>query len=75
MVYRLKWTLSSLIWSVDAEDGSGFRTLRTVSGAGNVPDVAMYVVLNAAIGGSGGGTPDPSSFPQTFVVDWVRVTQ
>jgi beta-glucanase (GH16 family) len=75
MVYRLQWSPGSLIWSVDAEDGAGFRMLRTVSGAGNVPDVPMYVVINAAIGGTGGGTPNPSTFPQTFSVDWVRVTQ
>jgi beta-glucanase (GH16 family) len=75
MVYRLQWTPGSLVWSVDAEDGAGFRALRTVDGAGNVPDMPMYVVINAAIGGNGGGTPDPSSFPQTFEVDWVRITQ
>jgi hypothetical protein len=75
MVYRLEWTPGSLIWSVDAEDGAGFRMLRTVTGAGNVPDVAMYVVINAAIGGTGGGTPDPSTFPQTFEVDWIRISQ
>jgi len=73
MVYRLEWSLNSLIWSVDGEDGAGYRTLRTVTGAGNVPDVPMYLIINAAIGGSGGGTPNPSTFPQTFSVDWVRV--
>jgi beta-glucanase (GH16 family) len=75
MVYRLQWSAGSLIWSVDPEDGGGFRTLRTVTGASSVPDVPMYVVLNAAIGGTGGGTPNPSTLPQTFSVDWVRVTQ
>src|SRR5262249_52095732 len=29
-VYRLEWTRDSLIWSVDAEDGKGFQTLRSV---------------------------------------------
>jgi beta-glucanase (GH16 family) len=75
MVYRLQWSAGSLIWSVNAEDGAGFRTLRTVTGAGNVPDVPMYLVINAAIGGLGGGTPNPSTFPQTFTVDWVRISQ
>jgi beta-glucanase (GH16 family) len=74
MIYRLDWGKDSLVWSVDAEDGAGVRTLRTVTGAGNVPDVPMYLVINAAIGGTGGGTPSPSTFPQTFSVDWVRVT-
>jgi len=75
MVYRLQWSQNSLVWSVDAEDGAGFRPLYTVTGAGNVPNVPMYVVINAAIGGSGGGTPDPATFPQTFSVDWVSITQ
>jgi len=75
MVYRLQWAPNSMIFSVDAEDGAGYRTLRTVTGAGSVPDVAMYVVINAAIGGTGGGTPNPTTFPQVFSVDWVRVTQ
>ena len=75
MVYRLQWTAGSLIWSVDAEDGVGFRTLYTVTGASSVPNVPMYVVLHTAIGGTGGGTPDPSTFPQTFQVDYVRITQ
>jgi beta-glucanase (GH16 family) len=75
MVYRLAWSAGSLIWSVDAEDGVGYRTLRTVTGSGSVPNVPMYVVINAAIGGTGGGTPNPSTFPQSFSVDWVRITQ
>jgi beta-glucanase (GH16 family) len=74
MVYRLQWSPSALVWSVNAEDGVGYRTLRTVTGS-SVPNVAMYVVINAAIGGSGGGTPNPATFPQTMYVDWVRVTQ
>jgi beta-glucanase (GH16 family) len=75
MVYRLVWQPGSLIWSVDGEDGAGYRTLRTVTGASSVPNVPMYLVFNSAIGGIGGGTPVPSTFPQTFSVDWVRVTQ
>jgi beta-glucanase (GH16 family) len=63
-----------MVWSVDAEDGVGYRTLYSVSGSG-VPNVPMYIVINAAIGGTGGGTPNPSTFPQTFQVDYVRVTQ
>lgn len=74
MVYRLQWSAGSMIWSVDPEDGGGFQTLSSMSGA-SVPNVRMYVVLNVAIGGTGGGTPNSSTFPQTMQVDWVRVTQ
>ena len=75
MIYRLEWTRGSLIWSVDAEDEKGFRTLYSVRGSRSVPKVPMFVVIHTAIGGNGGGKPDPSTFPQTFQVDYVRVTQ
>ena len=35
----------------------------------------MYLVIRTAIGGTGGGRPDPGTFPQTFQMDYVRVTQ
>jgi beta-glucanase (GH16 family) len=75
MIYRLQWSAGSLVYSVDAQDGVGFRTLYTVTGADRVPNVPMYLVIHSAIGGIGGGTPDPATFPQTFSVDWVRITQ
>jgi beta-glucanase (GH16 family) len=75
MVYRLQWTPESLVWSVDAEDGKGFRVLRTVSGSEHVPNVPMFLVIHTAIGGVGAGDPDPATFPQTFEVDSVRITQ
>jgi fibronectin type 3 domain-containing protein len=75
MVYRLQWASSALIWSVDAEDGMGYRTLFSITDPARIPNVAMYVVINAAIGGIGGGTPVSGTFPQTFQVDYVRVTQ
>lgn len=75
MVYRLEWSPGSLVWSVDAEDGQGFRELRTVTGEDQVPDDPMYLVIHTAIGGFGGGEPDPATFPQTMQVDWARITQ
>ena len=74
-VYRLEWSQNALIWSVDAEDGRGFRQLHVVWGSRRVPNVPMYVVIHTAIGGTGGGNPDPNTFPQIFQVDYVRVTQ
>jgi beta-glucanase (GH16 family) len=65
----------SLDWSVDAEDGKGFRKLYSVSGSKNVPNVPMYLVIHTAIGGTDGGDPNPATFPQTFAVDYVRITQ
>jgi beta-glucanase (GH16 family) len=74
MVYRLQWQAGSMIWSVDAEDGKGYQSLSSLSGS-SVPNVPMYVIIHTAIGGVFGGTPNPTTFPQTFQVDWVRITQ
>lgn len=75
MVYRLEWSPGSLIWSVDAEDGNGFQELRSVTGADQVPDEPMYLMIHTAIGGFGGGDPDPATFPQTMQVDYARIIQ
>jgi len=64
-------TPESLVWSVDADDGTGFRELYSVGGSSNVPNVSMYLVIHTAIGGIGGGNPEPASFPQTYEVDSV----
>ncbi|KAA6325857.1 Beta-glucanase [termite gut metagenome] len=34
-----------------------------------------YILLNLAIGGNNGGTPDDSAFPLSYVIDYVRVYQ
>lgn len=73
MVYRLVWAPGSAIFSVDPEDGSGFQVVQTITGGGNVPNVAMYLIIHTAVGGIGGGTPNSSTFPQTMHVDYARV--
>lgn len=72
MVYRCQWSAGLMIWSVDAEDGAGWRELRRTST--NVPDVEMYPIMHVAIGGVFGGTPDPDTLPQTMEVDLFRYT-
>jgi beta-glucanase (GH16 family) len=74
MVYRLQWSTTSLIWSVDPEDGSGYQTLRTETDSARIPITSGYVILNQAVGGVGGGTPNDPDFPMTMQIDWVRVT-
>jgi beta-glucanase (GH16 family) len=74
MVYRLQWSASALIWSVDCEDGLGYRTMRTLTDPDQIPNVPMYVVLSTATGGTGGGTPNPATFPQTQAMDWCRIS-
>lgn len=76
MVYRLEWTATSLVWKTDCEDGSGFRTLLTITGTAgtDIPNTPGYLIIHTAIGGVGGGTPSSGTFPVTMEVDYATVT-
>ena len=42
----------------------------------HVPDKAMYLILNTAVGGDWAGAPDrTTAFPQYFTIDYVRIYQ
>jgi beta-glucanase (GH16 family) len=74
MVYRLDWAPGSLTWMVDAEDGVGWRTLKTVTGTAGtqIPNTPGYLIIHTAIGGVA-GAPDSATFPQTFEVDYAEI--
>ncbi|HJX62337.1 MAG TPA: glycoside hydrolase family 16 protein, partial [Polyangia bacterium] len=64
--FGLEWNPDSIIWSIDGVE----RKRHT--GAG-VPQVAMYLILNLAIGGTWPGAPDATTpFPGLYQIDYVR---
>jgi beta-glucanase (GH16 family) len=65
-VYQLVWTSSSLVWKIDGNT--------TCSLSSNIPSTPMFMIINTAVGGSGGSISN-SSLPQTMQVDYVKVTQ
>jgi beta-glucanase (GH16 family) len=73
-VYGISWQPGEIRWYVD-----GRLTYRTTpkdlpSGAAWVFDHPHFLLLNLAVGGEWPGDPDATStYPQTMVVDWVRV--
>ena len=64
--YTLEWKPGSLIWKIDG--------VETCSATQGVPASPMFLIINTAVGGAGGGTVDPSTLPQDFQIDYVRVT-
>jgi beta-glucanase (GH16 family) len=64
-IYTLVWTPASLKFQID---GVTTTTLET-----GVPSQPMFPILSEEIENNSGGTPDPSTFPQTIQVDYVRV--
>lgn len=65
--YRLAWSPGLAVWSIDGVD-----TCRTTSG---VPSTPMFLLLNVAMDGTGGGPIVDSTLPQTLFVDYVKVTR
>ena len=73
-VYAVDWTPERLEFQVD---GQTFHTLTPASlpaGGKWVFDHPFFIILNVAVGGVWPGNPDKTSeFPQTMLVDYVRV--
>lgn len=67
--YGMKWEPGRIIWYVDGQE-----TNRYESGA--VSNEEMYILMNIALGGTWGASPDDTTnFPATFSIDYVRAYQ
>ena len=67
-VYDLVWTPGTLVWKID-----GVIT-QTVTNS-YVPSHPMYLIINLAMGGSGGGGVNNATLPSSTVVEYVKITQ
>ncbi len=76
-VFTVEWEEGEIRWYVD---DIHYQTQTDWYSVGNdypAPfDKRFHLILNVAVGGNWPGNPDASTiFPQTMVVDWVRVYQ
>lgn len=75
-VYAVLWSPDSIKFLLD---GAAYATVTPASlpkGAKWVFEHPFFLLLNLAVGGDWPGPPnETSSFPQTLLVDWVRVWQ
>lgn len=71
-VFAVEWRANSIDWYVD---GQKYHTVKKGEQNGDwVFDGPFYIILNVAVGGRFVGSPDANTvFPQTMLVDWVRV--
>lgn len=75
-IYGVEWSAEKLSFKVD---GNAYFTI-TKAQLGSTEaqwpfDQPFFLILNHAVGGAWGGTPDDSLYPHTTEVDWVRVYQ
>jgi beta-glucanase (GH16 family) len=74
-VYALEWTEEELVWYLDNTEFMRIK-LNDVKAEYNPFSTPFYIILNLAVGGDFLDNPDESTpFPQSLVVDYVRVYQ
>src|SRR5262249_36622093 len=72
-VYALEWQPNQVQFFVDGNLYET-RTPADIPGKTRVYDHPFFIILNVAVGGNWPGSPDGSTvFPQTMLVDYVRV--
>ena len=73
-IFAVEWSADQITWIVDDTRFFTVRRRDLPSGAPWVFDHSFFVILDVAVGGHFVGPPDASThFPQTMLVDWVRV--
>jgi beta-glucanase (GH16 family) len=73
--FTVEWSPDRIAWSVDGRQYEE-RTAAEVAPNKWVFDHPFFLLLNVAVGGTLGGLVPPSTtFPQTMLVDYVRVYQ
>lgn len=73
-VFAIEWTADEITWLVDDQVYQRRTPADLPSGARWVFNHPFFIILNVAVGGGYVGDPDASTvFPQTMLVDWVRV--
>ncbi|MHA6529878.1 RICIN domain-containing protein [Paenibacillus sp. BAC0078] len=73
-VFSIEWEPTQIRWYVDGNLYHTFNKSSLSSGQTWVFDHPFFIIMNLAVGGEWPGYPDASTtFPQTMMVDYVRV--
>lgn len=69
--FGVLWDPKQIVWYVDGQE-----TRRITSDDYDIPNQAMYVIANLAVGGNWPGSPDSTtSFPAEMELDYIRIYQ
>ena len=74
--FAVEWDPTRIAFLVDDEVYNVVRAADVVSKGEWAFDAPFFLILNVAVGGGFVGDPDASTvFPQSMIVDWVRVSR
>jgi beta-glucanase (GH16 family) len=71
--YAAEWTPTRIDLFVDDQKYFSFDSSHALNDGQNPFQKPFDIILNLALGGSWGGTIDPTIFPQRMTIDYVRV--
>ncbi|HEV8172807.1 MAG TPA: ricin-type beta-trefoil lectin domain protein, partial [Actinoplanes sp.] len=72
--YAINWTSSAITWYVDGASRGAANIQGNINGTEEFHK-SFFVILNVAVGGNWPGSPNASTvFPQSMLVDYVRVS-
>ena len=75
-VFGVEWTENDLEFFMDGTRYHKVTPASLPAGAAWVYEHPFFILINLAVGGNWPGNPDATTvFPQSLVVDWVRVTR
>ncbi len=75
-IYAVEWSPASITFSLDGKPYGTATPADLPAGTHWVYNHPFFLLLNLAVGGDWPGNPDGATqFPQTLLVDWVRVWQ
>ena len=73
-VFSIDWSAERILWQVDGFTYHSIRPTDLPPGASWVYDHPFFLLLNVAVGGRWVGSPNEDTlFPQSMLVDYVRV--
>lgn len=75
-VYAIEWSPGRIQFFIDETPYASITPASLPKGATWVYDHPFFLLLNLAVGGAWPGNPDATTvFPQSMLIDWVRVSQ
>jgi beta-glucanase (GH16 family) len=75
-IFGAEWSPDSIKFLIDGTTYGAVTPASLPKGAAWVYDHPFFLILNVAVGGGWPGNPDETTaFPQTMLVDWVRVSK
>jgi len=75
-IYGVEWSPESINFFIDGISYGAVTPTSLPKGAAWVYDHPFFLILNLAVGGGWPGNPDETTtFPETMLVDWVRVSK